>query len=140
MTSSVPQEQEQEQEQELAGGRLLAALSNEFVRLFARLYGRGPTKARTGMVEDIVLTRLNDPFTTAEKTLIRLGRFEEVQHMRRIFQQEMRQEFLEIVERLTGCRVTNFISEISTDPDLAVELFIVEPGDRAPAAPGPEAP
>jgi uncharacterized protein YbcI len=112
-------------------GRAMLAISNELVSLHARYYGRGPTRVRTLMVEDIVISRLADPFTTAERTLLRTGRDAEVRNMRAAFQQEMREQFSEVVERATSRRVIGFISEIHVDPDMAIELFFLAPeGDE----------
>lgn len=113
----------------LQGGPLLAAISNEIVGVYRRHYGRGPTRARTVMVEDVVLCRLLDPFTTAERTLIARGRVEEVFNVRHAFQMEMRTEFVEIVERLVGRRVNAFLSDCHVDPDLVTEMFFLEDFD-----------
>ncbi|MEA2458407.1 MAG: hypothetical protein QOC95_1379 [Thermoleophilaceae bacterium] len=114
-------------DEKVADGRQLLAISNELVSLHARFYGRGPTKARTLMVEDIVISRLSDPFTTAERTLLRTGREAEVRNMRAAFQSEMEAQFTDVVERAVGRRVIGFISEIHVDPDMAIELFFLEP-------------
>jgi uncharacterized protein YbcI len=79
------------------------------------------------MMEDIVISRLADPFTKAEQTLLRLGRVEEVRNMRAAFQQEMREPFTEVVQRALGRQVIGFISEIHVDPDMAIELFFLAP-------------
>jgi uncharacterized protein YbcI len=105
----------------------MLTISNELVSMHARYYGRGPTKARTLLVEDIVISRLADPFTKAERTLLSLGRVEEVRNMRAAFQHEMRDQFTGSVERALGRRVIGFISEIHVDPDMAIELFFLAP-------------
>ncbi len=111
---------------DLRGGPLLAAISNEIVSLYRRHYGRGPARARTVMVEDAVLVRLLDPFTVSERTLLARGRHAEVTRMRHAFQEEMKVEFFEVIERLVGRRVTAFLSNVHTDPDMVVELFFLE--------------
>lgn len=131
MTDATPLQADERDD--LRGGPLLAAISNELVGLYRRYYGRGPTRARTVMVEDVVLCRLLDPFTTAERTLIDRGRLYEVSASRRAFQQELRGEFLEVVQRLTGQRVVAFLSDVHANPDMVVEMFFLEgaeqPGD-----------
>ncbi len=84
--------------QDLAGGPLVAALSNEFVKLFRNHYGRGPTQTRTIMVEDMIVCRMSDPFTTAEQTMIRIGRLEEVSRLRAAVQEQLREEFADVIE------------------------------------------
>ena len=46
--------------------------------------------------------------------------------MRRSFQQAMEAEFRRIVEEATGRKVIAYMSSIHVDPDLAVELFVLE--------------
>jgi uncharacterized protein YbcI len=109
------------------GGSLLAQISNAMVRIHKEHWGKGPTKARTIYAEDIVLTRLEQIFTQAEATLVRVGREEEVRNMRLAFQRELEHEFVGAVERLTGRKVQAFISEIHAATNMGVELFVLEP-------------
>jgi uncharacterized protein YbcI len=118
-------------------GAVLAAISNELVKLHAKCYGRGPTKVRTLMVEDVVVCRLREPFTRAERTLLEMGRREEVERMRSAFQHELRDEFTEVIERLTGRRVSASVSDIHVDPDMAVHVFFLEPPQAASDGAGP---
>ena len=43
-----------------------------------------------------------------------------------MFQDWMRPRFTEIVEDATGRRVAAFFSQVTHDPDIAVELFLLE--------------
>jgi uncharacterized protein YbcI len=108
-------------------GSLLATISNELVKLHAKCYGRGPTKARTLIVEDVVVCSLREPFTRAERTLLEMGRRDEVHGMRSAFQYELRDEFNAVIEGLTGRRVTAFVSDVHFDPDMAVLVFFLGP-------------
>jgi len=76
---------------------------------------------------------LRGGFTKVERTLIDTGEVESVYQMRRSFQQAMEEEFRRIVEDATGRTVIAYMSSIHVDPDLAVELFVLEPLDE----PGP---
>lgn len=51
----------------------LAEITAGIVGLYRRHYGKGPTKAKTQMVEDTVICELEDFSTTAEKTLVKNG-------------------------------------------------------------------
>ena len=46
----------------------------------------------------------------------------------------MRNRFAATVEEITGRKVIQFMSQVSFDPDMAAEIFILEPGttDVAP--------
>ena len=57
-----------------------------------------------------------------------------------VFQQAMEAEFSRVVEEATGRKVIAYMSSIHVDPDLAVEVFVLEPleevEDVAPGADG----
>ena len=79
------------------------------------------------MVDDTVVCILRGGFTTVERTLLDTGEVESVYQMRRSFQQAMESEFRQVVEDATGRKVIAYMSSIHIDPDLAVELFVLEP-------------
>ena len=54
-------------------GEMRATISREIVRLQAEYYGKGPTKAKTYIFEDLVVVVLEESFTRAEKTLAERG-------------------------------------------------------------------
>jgi uncharacterized protein YbcI len=107
-------------------GALASQLSREIVQLHARLYGRGPTKARSYLQGDYVLCVLEEIFTIAERTLIEAGGAEHVQDTRKKFQDAVQSEFIEIVERVTGRRVRVFLSQVDVHSNLALEFFLFE--------------
>jgi uncharacterized protein YbcI len=111
----------------------MAQISTGLVQLHSRYYGKGPTKAKTHMVDDTVVAILRGGFTTVERTLLDTGEVESVFQMRRSFQQAMEDEFRALVEGATGRRVIAYMSSIHVDPELAVELFVLEPLEQ-PAA------
>jgi uncharacterized protein YbcI len=111
----------------MAAGAARAEISREIVRLHAEYYGRGPTKAKTYIVDDLVVCVLEETFTTAERTLIDHGEREAIQQIRRRFQQRMAADFMSIVERTTGRVVRTFLSETNLDHDVAVETFLLGP-------------
>jgi uncharacterized protein YbcI len=120
---------------------MLAQISTGLVQLHSRYYGKGPTKAKTHMVNDTVVCILQGGFTTVERTLLDTGEMESVYQMRRSFQQAMEDDFRRIVEEATGRKVIAYMSSIHVDPDLAVELFVLEPAEEPEPAETPaEAP
>ena len=109
---------------------MLSRISTQLVQLHSRYYGKGPTRAKTHLVDDTVLCLLRGGFTTVERTLIDTGKRESVLQMRRSFQQVMEDGFRNVVEEATGRKVIAYMSAVHTDPDLAAELFILEPLDE----------
>jgi uncharacterized protein YbcI len=108
----------------------LAEVTKGMISLHRRFYGKGPTKAKTYAVNDTVICVLEGGFTTVERTLINEGNVEAVLEIRRSFQRTMEGHFTEIVEGALGRKVIAYMSQIHADPDLAVELFVLEPGEN----------
>src|SRR5215213_5547018 len=106
-------------------GEMRATISSEIVRLQAEYYGKGPTRAKTYIVEDLVVVVLEESFTRAEKTLADRGEREAIQHIRRRFQQQMAESFTSVVEQATGRRVRAFLSDTDIDQDVSVETFLL---------------
>ena len=106
-------------------GEMRATISREMVRLQAEYYGKGPTRAKTYMVDDLVVVVLEETFTRAEKTLAERGEREAIQHIRRRFQQQMAEAFTSLVEQATGRKVRVFLSETDIDSDVSVETFLL---------------
>jgi uncharacterized protein YbcI len=111
-------------------GEALAAISNGLTQLHMRYYGRGPTKAKSNFVDNLVVCVLWNGFTTVEQTLLARGESEAVGAFRRTFQAAMEEQFTEIVEGATGRRVIAYMSQIHVDPDVAVELFMLSREDE----------
>jgi uncharacterized protein YbcI len=109
-------------------GETRAAISREIVRLQAEYYGKGPTKAKTYIVDDLVVVVLEESFTRAEKTLAERGEREAIQHIRRRFQQAMADSFTSVVEQASGRTVRAFLSETDIEQDVSVETFLLADG------------
>ncbi len=75
----------------------------------------------------MVVSILRGGFTRVERTLLDTGQVESVYQMRRSFQQAMEDDFRRVIEEATGRKVIAYMSSINVDPDLAVELFLLEP-------------
>lgn len=110
----------------LRGGELNAAISNAVVHAFSDYTGRGPTKARTSIRDDLVVCLLESTLTKAERSLVTAGREQLVLDTRRAFQQTMRPDLVGAVEALTQRRVIAFMSDNHIEPDIATETFLLE--------------
>jgi uncharacterized protein YbcI len=97
------------------------------VHLHKRYYGKGPTKARSYYVGDLLVCLMRGGFTRAEETLIESGRGDLVHEQRGEFQEALRHEFIEAVADATGRRVQAFMSTTHQDPELICEIFVLEP-------------
>jgi uncharacterized protein YbcI len=110
----------------LAGGELLTTISNAIVGFMRTGYGRGPMKAKTYIVDDLVVVVMRDGFTPIEQTLMDTGKAHKVIELRRDFQVAMEAKYRDTIEELTGRKVTGFLSEVSVVPDLTVEIFMLD--------------
>jgi uncharacterized protein YbcI len=109
----------------LGDGERLAAISNMAVKVFADHMGRGPTKVRSYIVDDVVVCLMEDTMTKAERELMKSGNAAIVLKTRSIFQDTMRAELSAGIEALTGRRVVAFTSGNDVDADIASELFVL---------------
>ena len=108
-------------------GQLAAAISTTVVRALARTTGRGPTKAKTTLGDNGVFVVLQDSLTVGEQTLTDAGQGQAVLDLRRRWQAIMEVDVSREIEELTGRKVIGFMSDNHIDPDLAVEVFVLEP-------------
>ena len=105
----------------------LAEITNGIVRLFSEYYGRGPTRAKTYLLEDrYVVTVLRDTMTTVERTLAENGHIDMVRQVRLTFQEAMAASFKGVVEEVLGRRVEAYHSQILVEPDVGFEFFLLE--------------
>jgi uncharacterized protein YbcI len=103
-----------------------AAMSNQMVRLFARYFGRGPTKARTTLNTNIAVVTMADTMTRAEQNLVAAGEAEAVRAMRRTLQRTMREEAVTAVEDIVDRRVIAYMADIDTEANIAIVAFVLE--------------
>ena len=112
--------------QPLEGGPLLAEITNRIVAFMREHYGRGPIKAKTYVLDNLIVCVLSDGFTAIEKTMVEGGEPERVLEMRRDFQRMMRVRYSEMIEEQTGRKVLAFLSQSHVSPDLTVEIFLMD--------------
>ena len=111
----------------LGGGHLLAAISNRIVQIQREHYGRGPMKAKTYALDDLVVVVMRGSgFTPLEKTMLDSGDPERIVAMRHEFQNMMSKRFTDTIEELTGRNVLAFLSQAHVEPDLTLEIFFVD--------------
>ena len=111
-----------------------AMISTSAVQLLHEYTGRGPTKAKTTISDDLVTIVLADTLTKGEIKLVELGKADRVLDLRHDYQVGMREDFVAIVERQLERKVIAFMSQNHIEPDLAVEVFVLEPDQAASRA------
>jgi uncharacterized protein YbcI len=110
-----------------------ANISRSAVQILAEYTGRGPTTAHTVINRDVILILMGDTLTKGERSLAAMGMADHVLETRRNYQRAMKEELVGVVEEHSGRKVVAFLSENHIDPDLAAEVFVLEPDKAADA-------
>jgi uncharacterized protein YbcI len=111
----------------LAGGRLLAAISTSIVGILRERYGRGPMKAKTYALDDIIVVVMRGSgYTPLEQTIMDSGEPERVVAMREDFQRVIQERYKQTIKDLTGRNVVAFLSQAHVEPDITIEMFFVD--------------
>ena len=109
-----------------SAGSVAAEISNAVVRLLSEYTGRGPTRARTHITEELISVVLRDTLTKGEISLIAAGKTDLVLSARKAYQEAMGADLTAAVEHHTGRKVLAFLSDNHLEPDIAIESFILE--------------
>jgi len=110
------------------------AISNAITKLQREHYGRGPESVRTIVGYDHVICFLENSFMPVERTLLEAGENSAVRETRLAFQRAMERRFVDTIEEITSRKVRAFLSQVSLNPDISVEVFVLE-RDGAESAP-----
>jgi uncharacterized protein YbcI len=108
-------------------GALKGRISTATVQLMHDYTGRGPTQARTYIADDLVTIVLRETMTSAETNLVAAGHDAFVLELRHKFQMAMKKDSVAMVEGLTDRKVVAYMSTNNIDPDVAAEIFMLEP-------------
>ena len=109
---------------------MLAEVTNAIVSLHRQPYGKGPTRSKSFLLDDVLVCVMRDVLTTVERTLVEAGEHTKVRDTRFAFQNAMRGRFVEAVERIVGRKVLGVTSQVLVTQDIAVEMFLLEPVNR----------
>ena len=108
------------------GHSLLARISTEMVRAKKEYFGKGPTRAKSYFLDDMLIVVMQGGMTTAEQTMLEFGEADKVRDFRQAFENQMTEPLTSVVEELTGRKVLTYQSQIMFDPDRVVEMFVFE--------------
>ena len=115
-------------------GPMLAEVTNAIVRLHRQHYGKGPTRSKSYLLDDVLICVMQDVLTVVERTLAEAGDQDRVRSTRLAFADAMRDRFAAEVERIVGRRVLGFTSQVLVTGDLVIEMFVLEPVSPPPEA------
>ena len=114
----------------------LARIARDIARMHSAHYGKGPQRTKTHRDGDLVTVVMRENLTPVEKTLVEGGRKAEVHALRRAFQDVKREEMSAVVEAALERQVETMMSQVSLEPDVNVEIFLLVPLDSAPEEDG----
>ena len=115
-----------QQEGAECGGALLARISNEMVQAQKEFFGKGPTMAKSYMLDDMLIIVMRGGMTTAEKTMLEFGKEDQVRSFRQLFENSMTERLTKKMEDLTGRKILTYQSQVMFDPDVVVEMFVFD--------------
>jgi uncharacterized protein YbcI len=111
-------------------GLMMAAVSTAIVQIHKKCFGKGPVKARSYLVGNLLAVILEGGYSRGEQTLQENGHIREVLNSRTALQESMESEFRAAVESILYRQVRSFMSASDPLQDLQAELFILEPPDQ----------
>jgi uncharacterized protein YbcI len=114
-----------QQSQETGG--LRAALANAMVALMKQYYGKGPTAAKSWILDDYVFIVMEGGLTRNEETLLAAGREEVVRSYRLAFQAAVAEQTMKTMADLIGREVLTYHSQIVFHPTRSFEIFVLAP-------------
>jgi uncharacterized protein YbcI len=112
------------------GYSLLNRISTEVVQTFKEYYGKGPTSAKTYMMDDLLFVVMRGGLTPPEKFLLEQGEEDVVRAYRQTFENRMTQTLSGKIEKLTERKVIGFQSQVLFEPAMSIEIFVFD--DRSP--------
>ena len=108
------------------GQGLLARISNEMVRAQKEFFGKGPTEAKSYLLDDLLFIVMRGGMTTAERTMLEFGEEDQVRQFRQLFENRMTERLTDMIERLTGRKVLTYQSQVLFEPDIVIEMFVFD--------------
>ena len=109
-----------------------ATISEEIIGVLKRELGRGPTKAKTYLLDECVLVLLREGHTRREETDQRSSGSRSVAQGRVDVSEAIREPLITAVEQQIGRKVVGFMSSSQQDPSLLSFVFVLEGELAAP--------
>jgi uncharacterized protein YbcI len=120
-------------------GDLNKAVSRGLVAAKREFYGKGPEHAKTYVMDDVMMCVMRGGKTTAEDTMLQSGMKDMVRAYRQLFQNQMEERLVGMIEQLTERKVLTYQSQVLFDPFTVIEIFMFDRplaesgGDDGPA-------
>jgi uncharacterized protein YbcI len=113
---------------------LLRQISSGMAQMQKEAFGKGPTSTKSYLFDDMLLIVMRDGLTVAEETMLSFGQADLVRNFRQQFENEMTSRIVDMIEGLARRKVLTYQSQIMFDPDVVVEMFVLDRADEGFAA------
>jgi uncharacterized protein YbcI len=109
-------------------GAVLSETANAVSKLKAEFFGRGPEGCKAYLNDNLLVIVLRGGLLDVEETLIERGRADKVRDLRLTWQEELADEAIQEIEKITGLKVLDYHSQILVRARVIVELFLLADG------------
>src|ERR1700742_2376163 len=109
-----------------SNSQVLSDLANTVVRIHKQFYGKGPTKARAHLSQDLLTVVLEGGYTKGEQSLHDHGHGKEVIRSRMAMQDAVKDEFRAMIETILHRSVRSFMSANDPANEMQAEIFVLE--------------
>lgn len=109
-------------------GAVLSETANAVSKLKAEFFGRGPEACKGYLNDNLLVIVLRGGLLDVEETLIERGRADKVRDLRLTWQEELEDETIQEIEKITGLKVLDYHSQILVRAGIIVELFLLADG------------
>lgn len=101
-----------------------AEIARFVVRTTVEAVGRGPTRARAYLHDEVLTAVLTETLTRSEQRLLALGQGDAVHRLRRAVQATIRDPLAAGVEKVTGRKVRSVHIDHQISPDVMTLVFV----------------
>jgi len=108
-----------------SSGELGAAISNAVVQITAEFAGRGATRAKTYLFDDVILTVMEGSALPVERTLAKAGEGQLVHQVETRIGEVLADRLSAAVEEITGRRVRACMCGAQIESDLKCQVFML---------------
>ncbi|MFL5871811.1 MAG: Na-translocating system protein MpsC family protein [Solirubrobacterales bacterium] len=115
-------------------GATLDEVTASLAAIHARTYGRGPEGGKSYLCDDLLVCVLRGGRLGVEDFMLSRGRDDFVREVRLAWQDEIAEEMMISVERITKLQVTDYHSQVLLKAGLVIEMFTLKP----PSGPPPD--
>ena len=106
-------------------GQVEAEISQAMVRFEQEQLGRGPADIRTQIIQDMVIVRMADMLTPAERALIQAGGADMVKQVRTMLLESERETLNQMLHEATDCEVIHMYSDLCPRTGERLIVFIL---------------